>query len=211
MRGLDETTKLLGELGDRFERIAVACSFQKEAVVIAHLVSERLPAATFFTLDTSLFFPQTYETWSRLEERLGITVEGRRGITLDEQSTLHGDRLWERDPDRCCDLRKVRPMREHLAGHDVWITGLRRDQSDERADTAPLSWDAKHGLWKAAPLAGWTERDVWNHISAHDLPYHPLHDQGYSSIGCEPCTRPGSEREGRWAGTDKIECGLHAA
>jgi len=211
MRGLEETTQLLSELGDRFERIAVACSFQKEAVVIAHLVSEHLPNAKFFTLDTGLFFDETYETWERLEERLGITVEGRRGITLDEQTALHGDKLWERDPDRCCDLRKVRPLREHLAENDVWIAGLRRDQSEERADTPRLAWDAKHGLWKAAPLADWTERDVWNHIFAHDLPYHPLHDRGYASIGCEPCTRPGDAREGRWAGTDKIECGLHAA
>src|SRR3954454_20378296 len=104
MRGLEETTQLLGELGDRFERIAVACSFQKEAVVIAHLVSERLPQAEVFTLDTGLFFSETYETWERLEERLGIPVEGRRGITLDEQATLHGDELWKTDPDRCCDL-----------------------------------------------------------------------------------------------------------
>jgi phosphoadenosine phosphosulfate reductase len=211
VRGLDETTQLLTELGERFDRIAVACSFQKEAVVIAHLVSEHLPKATFFTLDTGVFFPQTYETWDKLEERLQITVEGRRGITLAEQAALHGDKLWEREPDRCCDLRKVRPLREHLADHDVWVAGLRRDQSPERADTPRLGWDAKHGLWKAAPLVDWTERDVWNHIFEHDLPYHPLHDQGYASIGCEPCTRPGDAREGRWAGTDKIECGLHAA
>jgi phosphoadenosine phosphosulfate reductase len=211
VRGLDETQALLAQLGQRFDRVTVACSFQKEAVVIAHLVSEALPQATFFTLDTGLFFPETYETWDKLEERLGIRVEGRRGITLDEQAALHGDRLWERDPDRCCDLRKVRPLREHLAGHDVWIAGLRRDQSPERADTPKLGWDAKHGLWKAAPLADWTEREVWSHIFEHDLPYHPLHDRGYASIGCEPCTRPGDAREGRWAGTDKIECGLHAA
>lgn len=211
MRGLEETTQLLGELGERFERIAVACSFQKEAVVIAHLVAEHLPKATFFTLDTGVFFPETYETWAKLEQRLGITVEGRRGITLDEQAALHGDKLWERDPDRCCDLRKVRPLREHLADNDVWIAGLRRDQSEERADTPRLGWDAKHGLWKAAPLVDWTERDVWNHIVEHELPYNPLHDRGYASIGCEPCTRPGTDREGRWAGTDKIECGLHAA
>lgn len=211
MRGLEETTQLLSELGDRFERIAVACSFQKEAVVIAHLVSEHLPNAKFFTLDTGLFFPETYETWEKLETRLGITVEGRRGIPLDEQAALHGAELWKTEPDRCCDLRKVRPLRDHLAGADVWIAGLRRDQSPERADTPRLGWDAKHGLWKAAPLADWTERDVWNHIFEHDLPYHPLHDRGYASIGCEPCTRPGDSREGRWAGTDKIECGLHAA
>ncbi len=211
MTGVTATEELLIELGERFDSILVACSFQKEAVVIAHLVSELLPQARFFTLDTGLFFDETYETWERLEERLGITVEGRRGITLDEQATLHGDRLWQRDPDRCCDLRKVRPLRDVLSEGDVWIAGLRRNQSPERACTPPLEWDGKHGLWKAAPLTDWSERDVWRHIHQHDLPYHPLHDRGYASIGCEPCTHPGSEREGRWAGTDKIECGLHAA
>jgi phosphoadenosine phosphosulfate reductase len=212
MRGVTmPTDEFLAELGERFDRIMVACSFQKEAVVIAHMVSEALPQARFFTLDTGVFFPETYETWERLEERLGITVEGRRGITLAEQASLHGDRLWERDPDGCCDLRKVRPLREVLSEADVWIAGLRRDQSPERADTPRLGWDVKHGLWKAAPLVEYSERDVWRHIHEHDLPYHPLHDQGYSSIGCEPCTRPGADREGRWAGTDKIECGLHAA
>jgi phosphoadenosine phosphosulfate reductase len=191
--------------------MAVACSFQKEAMVIAHLVSESVPDARFFTLDTALLFPETYDTWSELEARLDITVEGRRGISLDEQEALHGPALWERDPDRCCDLRKVRPLRETLAEADVWVAGLRRDQSAERANTEPLAWDAKHGLWKAAPLADWTERDVWTYIHENDLPYHPLHDRGYSSIGCAPCTSPGTGREGRWAGSDKIECGLHAA
>lgn len=205
------TEERLAELGERFDRILVACSFQKEAMVIAHLVSETLPQARFFTLDTGVFFPETYETWERLEDRLGITVEGRRGITLDEQETLYGPALWDRDPDRCCDLRKVRPLRDVLTEGDVWIAGLRREQSPERADTQPLAWDVKHGLWKAAPLFDWSERDVWRHINEHDLPYNSLHDAGYASIGCEPCTRPGEQREGRWAGTDKIECGLHAA
>jgi phosphoadenosine phosphosulfate reductase len=205
------TEELLYELGERFDRILVACSFQKEAVVIAHLVSETLPRARFFTLDTGVFFDETYATWERLEERLGITVEGRRGVSLEEQAMLHGPALWERDPDRCCDLRKVRPLRDVLTEGEVWIAGLRREQSADRADTQRLAWDVKHGLWKAAPLAEWTERDVWRHIHEHDLPYNPLHDRGYASIGCEPCTAPGRAREGRWAGTDKIECGLHAA
>ncbi len=212
MRGVTSVTEeRLAQLGERFDRILVACSFQKEAVVIAHLVSEVLPQARFFTLDTGVFFPETYETWERLEERLGITVEGRRGITLEEQASLYGPALWQRDPDRCCDLRKVRPLREVLAEGDVWIAGLRREQSPERADTRLLAWDVKHGLWKSAPLFDWTERDLWRHINEHDLPYNPLHDRGYASIGCEPCTHPGVQREGRWAGTDKIECGLHAA
>ena len=210
MRRLEETGQLLSELGERFDRIAVACSFQKEAVVIAHLVSEQLPNAKFFTLDTGLFFPETYETWEKLEERLGITVEGRRGITLDEQAALHGDRLWEREPDRCCELRKVRPLRDVLSEADVWIAGLRRDQSPSRAGTPKLAWDAKHERWKFNPLADWTDQDVWRYISEHDLPYNALHDQGYPTIGCTHCTVPGAGREGRWSGTGKTECGLHA-
>ncbi len=210
MRGLS-TAAFLAGLDERFERVAVACSFQKEAIVIAHLVSEHLPGARFFTLDTGLFFAETHTTWERLEARLGIEVEGRRGIALDEQAALHGPALWERDPDRCCELRKVTPLRERLADADVWVAGLRREQSPERAATPRLGWDDRHGLWKAAPLADWNERDVWRHIHEHELPYHPLHDRGYPSIGCRPCTAPGQGRGGRWAGTDKIECGLHAA
>jgi phosphoadenosine phosphosulfate reductase len=139
--------------------------------------------------------------WRRIEERYDIRIEGLRG----EQP----DRLWETDPDRCCELRKVVPMRERLAGQDAWVTGLRRDQSASRADTAKLDWDAKHGLWKVCPLADWTDQDVWRYIFEHDVPYHPLHDQGYASIGCVPCTAAGEGRDGRWAGTDKVECGLH--
>jgi phosphoadenosine phosphosulfate reductase len=110
----------------------------------------------------------------------------------------------------CCNVRKVQPLTAHLQGLDAWISGLRRDQSAGRANTPKLDWDRKHGLWKLNPLADWTERDVWSYLVANDVPYHPLHDRGYSSIGCTHCTHPGGDRAGRWAGTDKIECGIHA-
>jgi phosphoadenosine phosphosulfate reductase len=145
---------------------------------------------------------ETYATWRTVEERYRITVESYRGDWVPG--------LWSTDPDRCCFLRKVEPLERALADADCWVSGVRRDQSPDRADTEELGWDDRHGLWKANPLATWSERDVWAYIAEHDLPYNPLHDQGYSSIGCTHCTLPGAGREGRWAGMEKTECGLHA-
>ena len=195
---------VLEQAAERFDRIAIACSFQKEASVILDLATRIGPERfDVFTLDTGVLFDETLEAWQQFEERFGIRIEGLRGHWPEH--------LWERDPDACCDARKVVPMRDKLAGYDAWVTGLRRDQSAARAGTPEVGWDAKHGLFKIAPLATWTERDVWAHIAERGLPYHQLHDEGFSSIGCRPCTRPGGGREGRWSGTDKIECGLHAA
>jgi phosphoadenosine phosphosulfate reductase len=195
--------ELIAEAVARYPRVAVATSFQKEATVILDLVMRVDPTVRVFTLDTGALFPETRDTWARMEERYGITIEGVRGTLLE--------RHWERGTDGCCDLRKVRPLRETLADADAWIAGLRREQSPSRAATPKLAWDLKHGLWKLNPLADWTERDVWRYIAEHDLPYHPLHDRGYESIGCWPCTRSGAGRAGRWAGADKDECGIHVA
>jgi phosphoadenosine phosphosulfate reductase len=203
--------QVLAHVIERNERVAIACSFQKEASVIMHMATQISRDVSFFTLDTGLHFQETYDTWRALEERYEVKVEGLRGIPLHEQRALHGDKLWETDPDLCCSIRKVVPMRERLANADVWIAGLRRDQSAERAGTPKLHWDDKHGLWKANPLADWSEREVWTYIFRHDIPYNLLHDRDFESIGCEPCTTPGAGRAGRWAGTDKVECGLHAA
>jgi phosphoadenosine phosphosulfate reductase len=191
-------------------RLAVACSFQKEASVVLDLLLKIAPDARVFTLDTHVLFPETYETWKRVEERYGIEVEVFEGPSLGRQAALRGDRLWERDPDACCDLRKVQPLKRALEGTEAWIAGLRRDQSPSRANTPKLTWDAKHERWKFNPLADWADRDVWRYIADHDLPYNPLHDRGYPTIGCTHCTKPGDGREGRWAGSAKTECGLHA-
>jgi phosphoadenosine phosphosulfate reductase len=191
-------------------RLYVACSFQKEASVIMDMLLKIEPEARFFTLDTGVLFPETYATWKQLEDRYGVKVEVHQGMTLARQAELHGDELWNSDPDACCGIRKVEPLKEALSQVDAWISGLRRDQSPSRASTAKLHWDKKHGLWKANPLADWSEKDVWRYISEHDVPYNDLHDRGYASVGCTHCTLPGSGRAGRWAGTDKIECGLHA-
>ena len=195
---------------ERFHpRLYVACSFQKEASVIMDLLVRIEPAVHFFTLDTGLLFQETYETWDRVEKHYGIEIDRQAGISLAEQANRYGERLWERDPDLCCEERKVIPLRDRLRGADAWVAGLRREQSRARSSTKKIGWDKRHGLWKVNPLAEWSEADVWAYILANDVPYHPLHDQGYQSIGCTHCTRPSAGRHGRWAGTDKIECGLH--
>ena len=132
-----------------------------------------------------------------------------KGISLERQAELHGEALWNRDPDRCCDIRKVTPLEEALSEVDAWVAGLRRDQSPTRATTPKLHWDEKHDLWKVNPLADWSEDDVWDYIARHDVPYNPLHHRGYASIGCTHCTQPGGGRDGRWAGHDRMECGIH--
>lgn len=187
---------------ERFHpRLVVACSFQKEASVVLDLILRAAPDARVFTLDTHVLFPETYETWRRIEQRYGIEIDVYRGEWIDG--------LWQRDPDACCGMRKVEPLERALSDVDAWITGLRRDQTPARAGTPKLAWDEAHGKWKAAPLADWTDKDVWRYIAANDVPYNPLHDRGFASIGCTHCTVPGAGRDGRWAGTDRIECGLH--
>ena len=198
-------------VGEWHPRLAVACSFQKEASVIVDLIKRVEPEARVFTLDTGVLFSETHDVWRAVEARYGAPVEVYKGISLAEQARRHGDELWARDPDACCAIRKVGPLDEALSTVDAWVSGLRREQSPERADTPKLAWDERHGKWKLNPLADWTERDVWNYIFEHELPYNVLHDRGYASIGCTHCTRPGTGRDGRWAGSGKTECGLHVA
>ena len=183
-------------------RLYVACSFQKEASAILDMLLAVEPSARVFTLDTGVLFPETYATWRAIEARYGITIDVYRGEWHDG--------LWQRDPDACCGMRKVEPLERALSEVDAWITGLRRDQAPSRAGTPKLGPDTGHaGKLKCAPLADWSEKDVWRYLVEHEVPYNPLHDQGYGSIGCTHCTSPGGGRDGRWAGTDKIECGLH--
>jgi phosphoadenosine phosphosulfate reductase len=195
---------------DRFHpRLYVACSFQKEASVIMDLIVKIEPSTRFFTLNTGFLFPETIDTWRALEDHYDIKVEAAAGISVAEQARRHGDELWKRDPDACCGIRKVTPLKERLSTVDAWIAGLRREQSASRATTPKLHWDEKHGLWKANPLADWSERDVWSYIAANDVPYNELHDKGYSSIGCTHCTVRSESRDGRWADSEKLECGIH--
>jgi phosphoadenosine phosphosulfate reductase len=167
---------------------------------------EQLPIE-IFTLDTGVLFPETYALWKALESKYGITIRA-----VPPVETI--DQLWLTDSDRCCDLRKVQPLRAALAGYGGWITAIRRDQTPDRADARVVEADQKFGLVKVNPLVRWTHDDVWGHLYAHDVPTNPLHQQGYPSIGCQPCTSPivpgENLRAGRWRGAQKTECGLHA-
>ena len=194
--------------------IVMATGFGPEGVVLMHLVSEIRPETVVFYLDTDLLFSHTYELRDELVRRLGVRFEQvHSGISLPEQAFRHGEKLWERDPDTCCQIRKVIPQRQFLANYNAWITGIRRDQTAFRANTQLVEWDYANKMVKLNPLAAWTGDHVWEHIKAHDLPYNPLHDYGYPSIGCWTCTNPvepGQDpRSGRWAGQAKTECGIH--
>jgi phosphoadenosine phosphosulfate reductase len=181
-------------------RLALACSFQKEEAVLIDMLLRLEPSARVFTIDTGALFPETYEAWRTLEQHYGLQVE-----VFDAQS-LDG-RPWS--VTNCCSERKVAALDAALGTLDAWITGLRREQSPTRSAAPKLEFDTNRGVWKANPLADWTDKAVWDYIARHDVPYNALHDRGYASIGCEPCTLPGSGREGRWSGSDKTECGLH--
>jgi phosphoadenosine phosphosulfate reductase len=179
------------------------CSFQKEeSVLIDELlnIGDGKTDVRIATIDTGVLFEETMRTWRAFEERFGIAVEVFDASNAQEP--------WS-GPEHCCSQAKVVALERLLSGADAWITGIRREQGPTRAATEPIEDDEKHGLLKYNPLALWEEKDLWRRIHERDLPYNPLHDQGYSSIGCAPCTLPGEGREGRWAGTDKTECGLH--
>ena len=184
-------------------KVSLACSFQKEESVLLDLLFAIDPKVRVFAIDTRYLFPETYELWREVERRYDTKVEVFQGPPVE-------DGLWDSKPDLYLAIAKIAPLNHALLDLDCWITGVRRDQSPTRADTPKLAWDAKHELWKANPLADWSDDMVWATIKERGLPYNPLHDQGYSSIGDTHSTLPGEGREGRWAGTDRTECGLHS-
>jgi phosphoadenosine phosphosulfate reductase len=204
--------EILGALLDAFPgRVSLACSFQKEESILLDMLLGLDPNARVFALDTHVLFPETYAVWREVERRYGAKVEVYQGPSLGRQAAAHGDALWKANPTLCCSIRKVEPLGRALMDLDAWITGLRRDQSPTRADAPKVGWDDTHELWKANPLADWDDERCWAYVRERDLPYNELHDRGYSSIGCTHCTKPGAGREGRWAGLEKTECGLHVA
>ena len=178
-------------------RLTMACSFQKEESVLVHMLTAICPDVRVFTIDTGVLFPETLRTWKAFEDRFGVKVE-----------VVEAAGPWTAA--NCCGPAKVDALERALEGVEAWFTGVRREQSATRAAVSKLERDERRGIWKLNPLADWTEQDLWRYIHRHDLPYNLLHDRGYSSIGCAPCTMPGEGREGRWAGTDKTECGIHA-
>jgi phosphoadenosine phosphosulfate reductase len=190
-------------------KVALACSFQKEESVLLDLLFGIEPNARVFAIDTHHLFPETYELWREIEQRYDTKVELFEGPSPEQLAATHGEELWERKPDLYLAISKVEPLFRALGGLDAWITGIRRDQSPTRASAPKLGWDAAHELWKANPLADWSDEQVWSAIRERGLPYNALHDRGYASIGDVHSTVPGAGREGRWAGTEKTECGLH--
>ena len=205
MRGLATTDRtaqgVLEEAVSRFHPgLVLACSFQKEESVLIDMLMEIEPGARVFTIDTGVLFPETYAVWKAVEDRYGLKVE-----VYDAANPANP---WT-GGDHCCGPLKVAALEQALAGADAWITGIRRDQSPTRADAPKLGWDEQHELWKANPLADWSDDDCWAYIRERGLPYNKLHDQGYESIGDTHSTLPGKGREGRWAGTERTECGIH--
>lgn len=195
-------------------KLTFACSFGAEDVVIVDMLAKLNTSIDMFYLNTDLHFKETYETRDTLQKRYGITfTEVRPALTLDEQREQWGEKLWARDPNQCCHIRKVEPLTNHLANVDAWITGIRREQSITRMYAKKVEWDEKFNCVKINPIVDWTNKQVWDYIVNEKVPYNPLHDRNYPSIGCEPCTRqvmPGEDaRSGRWSGFEKTECGLH--
>jgi phosphoadenosine phosphosulfate reductase len=201
---------------DRFHpRLTMATAFGAEGCVLIDLLAKIDPTVRVFNLDTGYQFPETLELREQIFERYGIEVELMRPDTsVAEYEQVHGGPLYVTNSDQCCYDRKIAPLRRALVGYDAWITAIRSDQSTHRASAQVAARDSKFGLVKINPLLAWTRRDVWAYIVTHRVPYNPLHDRGYTSIGCWPCTRAvnvgDDERAGRWAGHAKTECGLHS-
>ena len=195
-------------------RVAISSAFGAEGMVLIDIASRLRKDFRLFTVDTEFLFPETYALMDQIEQKYQIKIE--RVFSLlspDVQEDTHGAALWARDPDQCCNLRKVEPLRRKLSELDAWITSIRRDQTSFRKAAGKIEWDEKFGLVKLNPIADWTSKQVWNYLRDHEVPYNSLHDQNYPSIGCTHCTRavrPGEDpRAGRWPGLSKTECGLH--
>lgn len=193
---------------------AMATGFGPSGVALMHMLSRVDSSATVFYLDTDLLFPETHALKRRLADRLGLTfTRVHSGISLQDQAREEAPDLWRSNPDRCCQIRKVLPLRRFLSTREAWITGIRRDQSPTRGKIGLVHWDAANELVKINPLANWSEERIWQYIEVNDLPYNALHDHGFPSLGCIPCTKPVGDgedaRAGRWKGHDKLECGIH--
>jgi phosphoadenosine phosphosulfate reductase len=195
--------------------VAISSAFGASGMVVIDMAAQlRGTAFRLFTLDTAFLFPETYHLMHRIEQKYGIAIERVYAAqSPQQQEREHGEALWSRDPDLCCKLRKIEPLRGKLSELAAWITSIRRDQTANRSRAGKLEWDEKFGLVKINPIADWSEQDVWRYIHDHGVPYNPLHDQDYPSIGCTHCTRPvlpsEDQRAGRWSGFAKTECGLH--
>lgn len=196
------------------ESVAISSAFGAEGMVLIDIASRLKKKFRLFTIDTEFLFPETYQLMDRIEQKYGITIEKVYSmLSPEEQERSHGGALWTKNPDLCCNLRKVEPLRRKLSGLNAWITSIRQDQTSARASARRVEWDAKFGLVKINPIVDWSSKQVWRYIHDHDVPYNQLHNQDFPSIGCTHCTRAvrvGEDpRAGRWPGFAKTECGLH--
>jgi phosphoadenosine phosphosulfate reductase len=195
--------------------LTMATAFGPEGCVILAMLARVAPQTYVFNLDTGYQFIETLDLRDRIARKYGIEVDMLQPeLSVPEYEAKHGGPLYKTNPNQCCFDRKVKVLRAAAAKHHAWMSGIRRDQSADRARAAIVDWDKKFNLVKISPLANWTKKDVWTRIMAEDIPYNPLHDRGYPSVGCWPCTRAVAEgetdeRAGRWSGTAKTECGLH--
>jgi len=207
--------QVLGWAFERFgDEAAISSAFGLEGMVLIDIASRVHPGFRLFTLDTEFLFPETYALMDQIEDRYGVEIERVYPlVSPEEQAQIYGANLWSRNPDQCCELRKVEPLRRKLRELRAWITSIRRDQTSVRAQARKIEWDRKFSLVKINPIVDWSSEQVWNYIRQHQVPYNPLHDRNYPSIGCTHCTRairPGEDpRAGRWPGFRKTECGLH--
>lgn len=216
LEGAEPEEIIAWAVGRFFPKLTMATAFGPEGCVILSMLAEIDPRVYVFNLETGYQFQETLDLRDRIAERYGIEVDLRRPeISVEEYEARHGGPLYKSDPNQCCFDRKVKVLREAVQGFHAWMSGIRRDQSPDRARTPLIGWDKKFSLVKISPLANWTKKDVWKRITDKNVPYNPLHDRGYPSIGCWPCTRAvldgeSDERAGRWSGSAKTECGLHS-
>jgi phosphoadenosine phosphosulfate reductase len=199
-----------------FPKLTMATAFGPEGCVIIHMIAQIEPRVHVFNLDTGYQFKETLELREKIKQRYGIEVEYKRpDTTVEVYEQLHGGPLYKTNPDQCCADRKIKVLKEAAKGWHAWMSGIRRDQSPDRAKAPIVGWDKKFNLVKISPLANWTKKEIWKLVTDENVPYNPLHDQGYPSIGCWPCTRAvmfgEDERAGRWSGFQKTECGLHTS
>jgi phosphoadenosine phosphosulfate reductase len=197
-----------------YPKLTMATAFGPEGCVILHMLAAIEPRVHVFNLDTGYQFKETLQLRDRIRDRYGIEVELKQPeLSVQQYEAQHGGPVYKTNPDQCCLDRKIKVLQQAAVGWKAWMSGIRRDQSPDRAKASIVGWDKKFSLVKISPLANWTKKEVWKLITDEDIPYNPLHDQGYTSIGCWPCTRAvmfgEDERAGRWSGTGKIECGLH--
>lgn len=199
-----------------YPKLTMATAFGPEGCVIIHMLGQIEPRVHIFNLDTGYQFKETLELRDRIHQRYGMLVELKQPeLSVEQYEAQHGGPVYKTNPDQCCLDRKIKVLQQAAVGWKAWMSGIRRDQSPDRARASIVGWDKKFSLVKISPLANWTKKEVWKLITDENIPYNPLHDQGFTSIGCWPCTRAvmagEDERAGRWSGTGKVECGLHTS